>query len=407
MFSREIGAGHRQFRRLPPTLYGLLILCAWTIGPTDGVSAHATLARADPPVDGLLVAPPDQLSLWFTEPVAGSDPGPEVTLLDETGRAIKLGTARLDAADKRRVRATVPVLGPGTFTVSWAIRSATDGHNLAGTYAFRLGGGMAPGSATIEGETPRVWAVVTRWLTFLGVALAAGSGLFRLVLPPGFQAGSSHSRRSDWAMAIGATVALSATLAEPLLQAVIPPPRGVSPSLGEAIRGVPDAWWLRPLALAPLMLLGISTARGWRRWPLRIGVLPPLVLSAIALLGLSLTSHAAARESLKAPALMSNVLHQWSVALWVGGLIHLGLNWATDGEPHPARRFSKVALPLVAVGIATGVANAGLVLPAWSALWESTYGVALLLKIALLVVPLGLATFHRVALRRVAVGVAG
>jgi copper transport protein len=211
-----------------------------------------------------------------------------------------------------------------------------------------------------------------------------------------------HQRRSNWAILVGAGGSLLATLAEPPLQTLVSPPSGIAPSLDEALRGLPDAWWLRPAALVPLLMVMIGVVLGWRRWPRATGALLPLGLGLVALLGLSLTSHAAARESLRGPALLSNLLHQWSVALWAGGLVHLALNWTTSGETPPVRRFSRVALPLVAVGVLTGVANAGLVLPAVSTLWGSTYGVALLLKVALLVVPLGLATFNRVALRRIA-----
>jgi hypothetical protein len=60
---------------------------------------------------------------------------------------------------------------------------------------------------------------------------------------------------------------------------------------------------------------------------------------------------------------------------------------------------------LALVGIGTGVANAGLVLPTVRSLWNSDYGQFLLAKIAILVPVLGLAAFHRLSLRRMVIRV--
>src|SRR5262249_14044900 len=67
--------------------------------------------------------------------------------------------------------------------------------------------------------------------------------------------------------------------------------------------------------------------------------------------------------------------------------------------------FSRYALVLALVGIGTGVLNAGLVLPTLRSLWESDYGDVLIAKVLILVPVLGLATFHRLWLHRVAVRV--
>jgi hypothetical protein len=198
------------------------------------------------------------------------------------------------------------------------------------------------------------------------------------------------------------------------------------------------AWWLRPSAL--LGAVGIAAAwlaAGRRVAPPKVAATREergspggerrragvewagLAVALVALLGLSLTGHSAARaDAWRLPALASNVLHQWSVALWVGGLVHLVL-LRLPGRPavsrhgaeagpgaDPIRRFSPLALGLVAVGVATGVVNTWSVLPALGSLWESRYGLTVLVKTAVLVPALALATWHRAALRRGAARVA-
>lgn len=386
----------------------LVALAALLVAPTDGVDAHAELVRTEPLTDALLAAPPLELHLWFSEAI---DPGAgslSLRLVDNTGRDQSLSGVGLDPTNPRHVSADVPPLGPGTFTVLWSAR-AVDGHTLSGTYAFRVGGGSAPGAATVEGEVPRPWAVVTRWLSFLGLTLVVG-GCFvgRVVLGGGARLGAKERRHL--AMILGLLVALVATVLEPFLQTHWAPEGTVRPDLAEAFAGLPTGWWLRFAAIVVLPLalaLAVAPLR-YRRLAVS-GEWVVLALALTALVGASLTSHAAARETWRGPALLSNVLHQWAVALWIGGLAHMALArlggrdqdgtsiWA---EGTPLRRFSRFALGLAAVAIATGLINTGFLLPALRALWESTYGRILLFKVGALLPVLALATFHRAVLRR-------
>ena len=408
------------------------------------MAAHPELVRAEPPVDALLTVSPERIELWLSEAVATGGGSPGIRLLDDAGQDVAVSEVAVDPADPRRVSANVAPGGPGTYTVAWTARSDVDGHTLTGSFAFRVGGGRAPGAATVAGDAPQPWAVATRWLTFLGAAVAGGGYLVGRVVARGAAEDTKTWRRRQIAIGLAAAVALLATAAEPALQTAFPPSGAVAPALGDALRGLPDAWWLRPATLLGVLALGAAGhllhLRGrrlptWSEW---IG----LALALGALLGLSLTSHAAARDGWRGIALGSNIVHQWSVALWVGGLVHLALGRPslrraaasddrdTDPVLRPWRAFSRIALVLALVGIATGVVNAGLVLPlgdgagaadrpsgsppsagdsgaafdlavlAPDALWDTRYGWVLLVKVAVLMPVLLLATFHRRALRR-------
>lgn len=397
-------------------LFALLLVALALAGahPREAV-AHPELERAEPPPDGLLGAPPRQLDLWLSETVDHGAGSPTLQLLDEDGREVRLGELSVAADDPRHVRAefSEPV-GFGTYTVVWSARSGDDGHTLSGSYAFRVGSGRAPGAATVQGELPRPWAVVTRWLTFLGAALAASGFLFGPVVLGGRASGDDAARRRANAVVAGAAVALLASVAEPVLQTLAPVGGAARPGLADAVWGLPRGWWLRPIGSLAAIGCGLVLLRAARRERPTSDALQiaGAALSLVALLGLSFTSHAAARSDWRGPAVASNALHGWSVALWVGGLAHLalsrrGLNRDDElkGDDavavlDPVRRFSRLALGLVAVGVVTGAVNAGLVLPAVRSLWRTTYGDILLLKVAVLVPALALATFHRTALRR-------
>lgn len=403
----------------------LVAMLAIVAGATP-VAAHADLdaTKSSPAPDGLLTAPPDTLDLWFTEPADVGPGSPSVRLFDDEGSEIQIGTPRVDPNDAHHVMVAVDNLEPGTFTVGWSIRSAADGHSLSGAYAFRIGGGRAPGAARVQGETPEPWAVAARWLTFLGIAVVIGGGLFARVVQSGHADPASANDLQREVMVAGSAVALVATIAEPLLQTRWSPAGIPAPGLGDSFASLPDAWWLRLGGVLLLPLALALTSVRLPRWPYAIATEWAMVgVGLVALLGLSLTSHASARESWRDLALSSNILHQWSIALWVGGLAHLAVTWPSrraatremiaggtaapvaggaQNAIDPVRRFSRLALGLVAVGVLTGVVNSGLIFPRLASVWDSTYGRVLLIKLLVLTPTLILATLNRNALRRTA-----
>lgn len=406
-------------------LIGIMI----SLAPSDA-AAHATLDTTDPPIDGLVVTSPETITMSFTEDVATS-PAPVITLLDAEGTAIPDESVTIAPAegDPRTLIVTIPELDRGAWTVSWTVTSATDGHTLSGAWAFRVGGGLPPGLATTADESPPAWAVALRWLTFLGASSAAGILLFPYLFaryrdgseqtedeqqdtPPERNVDEVASRtlsRHAVTVALGSViVALFATLAEPVMLWLM----DRSISLGDHFGSLPDAWLWRPAALIPAALLIATLLLVPKLRTMPLAAMAALI-SLASILGLVLTSHAAGREDYRLLAVTSNLLHQWSVALWTGGLVAFIL-WSLDRSGSPARPalriklVSTTALILFVIAVITGAVNTGFIFPivgdiqedglsvdAFNELWNSRYGITLLIKIALLVIPFALAIYHR------------
>ena len=375
--------------RLAALLFVLIVL----IASPETAYGHAQLDASSPPADALLAVPPGEITLRFTEPV---DPAAiDVRLLGEDGAPLEVAAASVDPSDPRLIRATTRAVAFGITTVSWTTRSATDGHTLSGSFAFRVGGSSrAPAAATVEGNRPAPWNVATRWLTFLGLALAVGTALVDR---------TPRRRRLVFA---GVLVALLASMAEPILLWALPPDGWVAPGFAEAFRAQPGAWWLRPAAAIGVVssMVGIGAVRDGhggsarRSWLRRHAT---TAVGLIGLLGLALTAHAAGRESLRVPALASVILHEWSVALWVGGLLQIVLA-RSPGWTVELRRFSRLVLPVAVLAIVTGVANAGFLYPSVDrlrAIRESDYGWVLIAKVTVVAIVLTLAGLHRLLLR--------
>ncbi len=139
----------------------------------------------------------------------------------------------------------------------------------------------------------------------------------------------------------------------------------------------------------------------------RVNLFWPFVLtvSAWAMLTFSLNSHAAAAEEWARWATLADWLHLLAASIWVGGLIGLSYSlvaaWRTldsAGRAHLLRnavgRFSLLAAACVVVLVLTGLFAAWLHIGDPEALVASDYGRALLVKLAAVVVMLGLGAFH-------------
>jgi copper transport protein len=115
-----------------------------------------------------------------------------------------------------------------------------------------------------------------------------------------------------------------------------------------------------------------------------------LLAAAAALLVPGLAGHAA-QTSPRGVSIALDWVHLASGSLWIGGLIGLVVIWSGLGAGHripglavSVPRFSRVAFVSVMALIASGTIAAVIHLPTVASLWQTSYGKALLVKIALL-----------------------
>ena len=118
--------------------------------PASDAGAHAELKRSAPSQDAILAAPPENVQFWFTERISTDPTPPAVTVFDEDGNKLTTTSLTVDPADPYHMTADVSGFVTGTYTVSWTVQSADDGHTLSGTFGFRIGTGRAPGAATVS-----------------------------------------------------------------------------------------------------------------------------------------------------------------------------------------------------------------------------------------------------------------
>lgn len=116
-------------KRLGAILSGLLLLTApaW---------AHSDLKRTEPAANAVLKSSPNEIRLWFSEPVkAGLS---TITVRDAAGKQVDRQDLHPDAKEPALAHLTLqPALPPGIYKVSWSA-VAQDLHVGKGEFNFRV-----------------------------------------------------------------------------------------------------------------------------------------------------------------------------------------------------------------------------------------------------------------------------
>lgn len=408
-------------RSLTIAMFALLLMPAV-------VDAHAHLTRSAPAANERLERSPDRVSLWFSE-------NPElrftsIGLHDSTDAAITVGPVAKIVGDPSGVVAPISAaLGGGRYTVIWKT-AASDGHPSTGKFSFvvvedttrpltRAGDTtarvqpnltapvqakpneiVAPPSVVEPLNAAEHWALLVAVLTVIGAIVFRGVVLARASADRAVNLDASDRARR---LALGALgLALVASLTRLAAEVSLVPGSPMSMrTMWEVARET--AWghgWLVGAAGIVIAGLGLTAARriaaGW----------VVAAVGAIALaLSQSLTGHAGAEAQRLTLSLASDTLHLLAAGAWIGGLITIvlaGLPAARrqgdaigrSSGSNMVRAFHDIALPSVVVVALTGIVNSWLRIEGLAALWSSSYGRVLLVKVALFLILVVFGYYH-------------
>jgi copper transport protein len=375
----------------------------WLVATGPAAGAHAMLRGSDPAGGASLDRAPQAVTLRFTE---APDPALSVVhVLDTAGHEVSAGSVAAVAGGQLDLRAPLPALGAGTYTVTWRAVSRVDGHVSQGAFAFGVGlpamatpipNAGAPTGDALQGPEPP--AVAARWAFYWGFALllgAAATGLlvFDRRLPP--KAGPLLG--GALALAAGGLVAMSiATSAS----ASAPLGRFLASGTGRWLEARGAALLLAAAAVGGLLLAGPGRAEAARPGPARAtGWLVALGAAASAgLLIHALAGHAAAPESLRLANLIAQWAHLLAVGIWIGGLAWLLAGVAGRPRAEVGRvvaRFSLLATWSLAVVALSGLERAAQLLGGWGHLLGTSFGRTLDVKLGLFAVLVALGAVNR------------
>jgi putative copper export protein/methionine-rich copper-binding protein CopC len=428
--------------RLGLVLSGLAILAL-----PVALLAHTHLRRSSPAADERLATAPTEIRLWFSErPQVGFS---RLRLVGADSADQSLGAVAVMPQDPLGLVAAVPgPLAPGRYAVIWQTAGA-DGHIIRGRYTFALAasapvaGAAASPAATAshpdsvthpsssghqlvrirrgEETSERLNAYVTaRWVEFVALLTILGVLAFRLIVLPKLarapaglvsappssaligEVGDSARRLGESALVLLLLAALTRLYAESA--AMHGAERALDTTMLRAMITT-TSWgigWLIGAAGIAVTALGLFLARrtraGWN-------------IAALGALGLvlapALTGHAAASPWYFV-AVTVDTLHVAGAGAWLGTLLVLMLvgisgvrRWSDDarasiGSPVAAlfHAFHPMALACGGLVVASGLLSGWMRLQSLPALWETTYGRILLLKVAAFIVVAALGLFN-------------
>lgn len=414
-----VSRGNPRWIRI--AVIGVLLCALLASAPLAG--AHAYLNESDPGNGEAIETVPDEVTLSFS---GDGVQIAEVSVTGPDGEDVS-GDAAVDPDDTRLV--AVPIEegedgSEGIYTVEWEVL-ADDGHTTSGTFLFSVGDEPPDREQVIglheddeEGvsglEAAANGLVLLSLVGLVGVPVTLWIAIYPLAGRFGAPLASAEERARTVLLASGALMLAGVVGLGLARTASIAPslsPGAVGRFLGTSL----GALWIAQLVVAGAVVGVLLLAR--RRPVARRYWLGGAAAGGLAVqLSVSATSHSASLiDRLQGTA--TDFAHIGGAALWVGGLLALGLVLPTvlrhaDEQRAVAAgaiwRFSIVALTGVTLSVTTG-----LVLAAWHApdpegLWTTLYGTVLSAKTLLVVLALGLGGLTRaVLLRRLEDGRAG
>jgi copper transport protein len=368
--------------------------------------AHAALLHAVPAASGIVNTPPSQVALTYSERVEPRFAIVSVT--DASGRQETAGPPHRNATNGDELDVPLKRTPQGWYLVFWRAISV-DGHPVRGAFTFAVGPNPGPAPQFVIPPLSETAAtttlVIARWITFLTFMSAIGLFVFRVIVARPLRA---PPRALTVAFGIATAVALIAVPIYVLLATAQFALRSafsvgaLVPLMGRSAFG---RGYLRLELLVALFAVAASIAilLDRRATPRRsiaelLSLLGALLAAGAVLLAPGAAGHAA-QTSPRALALLLDWLHLAAGSLWVGGLIGLILLWVS--LPSPERlsglvlcvpRFSRLALASVLVLIGSGIWASVLHLPTLASLWQTSYGLAIIVKASLLLAAITLAS---------------
>ncbi|UGQ15206.1 copper resistance protein CopC [Yinghuangia sp. ASG 101] len=375
-----------------------VLLVTLVIGGAGPASAHASLESSTPAAGSTVPVAPATVTLRYSE---GVETGlGAIKVLDPAGKRVDTGSPDHGIGGPSTVRVKLEAgLGPGTYTVAWRVVSE-DSHPIAGAFTFnvvRASATAANVGAQSGDASVKLVDGIARGVAFGSFALLSGAVLFLVALRP-----AAVGRFRVWLLLFASWAGLLVSTVAALM---LYGPRASALPFSSAfdmdvLRATLETKLGRALSVRVLVLGAAGALLGYL-----VAALPTAAPRKRALLGgawaalclgmaatWSLSDHASV--GMQVPlAVSADILHLAAMGTWLGGLTVLlvllfGPDRDDDGDELPGAldvptvaRFSAIAMVCVGVLVATGVYAAWRQIGSFDALFSTTFGLLLILKV--------------------------
>jgi copper transport protein len=379
-----------------------LALSAVALGLVAPASAlaHAYLIKTVPAASGVLNAAPASVALTYDEAVEPRFAIISVT--DAAGRQVTHGTITRSPSNPDTLMVPLrPNLPEGWYLVYWRAISI-DGHPVQGAFTYAVGPNPGPAPRfpvpSIDSSATSPNLLIARWAMFLTVMSSIGLFVFRMLI-----ARPLLRRRPAVSRAFIVTSVLGLLAIPTYLDFA---------TATDSLRSVFDLGTLVPLfrvtafgrgyvdmslcfalfCLAAWTALWLDRPQRELRSLVELASVTGALLAAAAVLVIPGSVGHAGQTPPRGISVGLDWLHLITGSIWLGGLVGLLVLWASLraagrvlGLSVVVPRFSNVAFVSVLLLLGTGTWATINHMPTLNALWLTGYGVAILVKIGLLI----------------------
>ncbi|MHB8596274.1 MAG: copper resistance protein CopC [Ktedonobacteraceae bacterium] len=406
--------------------------------------AHAILFQSDPAANAVLIVPPDQVRLWFSESL--NPAFSTVAVVNEANQRIDNHDAQISPDNTSEMDVTLPPnLSPGVYVVVWRSDANDDGHILTSSFEFTianpdgtipilkpgtllgqnvLGGDDLSGQYTGQLDGPTLFNLLVITLVELGAVFWVGASIWLLFIlqpvseaHPELQESNRHIQQrfeQRWLFPV-LLVLLLANGGELVGQALTITGGDWKAAfnlalLGELITSSSSGifWLIRVI----LLLLAVRLAFYHFQFKHPPRFMQTFLSWANLLLGLALfiaiamSSHAASvTGNLMLLAVIVDWMHLIAAALWVGGIMTIATIYLPILRRQPSVKqapslltvlpsYSPWAIAGIVMMAVTGPFSATVHLASWMQLLTTAYGRALSIKVLLVGVLLLTSAIH-------------
>jgi copper transport protein len=376
-------------------------------------SAHAYLTKTVPAASVVLRAPPTSVQLTFDEAVEPRFAIISVT--DVNAHSVTTGPVTRSPSNPDTLVVPLKRVPEGWYLVYWRAISI-DGHPVQSAFTFAVGPNAGPTPQFtiphIAGTATSTRLVIAKWLAFLSMMAAIGLFVFRMLIarPLIRRVEGTNLRALSIAFGVAAVLGLiaipayleEATAIDSLrsffdLGGVLPLWRATA--FGRGWLDVELCFAL--FCIAAAVAIWVDRPERQHRPVASLLALSGALTAAAATLALPGAVGHAGQTSPRGLAVAFDWLHLISGSIWVGGLMGLLVIWRS--LPSAKRvagllvcvpRFSDTAFCSVMVLLGTGIGATVLHMPVLSALWQTSYGQAILIKAGILLAAMLLASVN-------------
>ncbi|TCP19754.1 copper transport protein [Scopulibacillus darangshiensis] len=357
-----------RMKRMPLWILSVCMLFMFLL-PAETSYAHASLIQASPSPNSHIDQSPKKIQLTFNERLEKELFW--IKVLDKNGKKVNDHKAKM-SKDQTKIYLDGLNLKKGTYTVSYHIISA-DGHPIESSYLITVGkatAGTAPETSSSHGHGSLSFFLLRGLYYFLLLGIS-GWIIWGLITRgkslPEKQTESFWFKYLQWLFALAAIGMGTIELFEAV-------------GSGFNLDAIGTALISTGLGLSIMVLCFLAVSG----FALRQFIWFDILWVVVAMTAEALSGHAITFKPVGYTVIL-DVIHLLTAAIWVGGLLLISTHWTGEKVKDFLGPFSKGAMISLILLVITGILSTLAFLPALTDLFQTTWGILLLIKIGLVI----------------------